>query len=103
MPVYKLKFYCEECKKDFYIDLQSKFKLNQQHLDRFTNELKQKHNIKEHTHCFRCKKKLPEGKGEVRILGRRDPLPHEVKKKTSFVLLFGKFCDKCNKILKKRE
>ena len=103
MAIYKLKYHCEKCKKDFYVNLHSKFEVSQKDLDRFTNEIKQKHDRKEHTYCTRCKKKIPQGKAHPKLMGRKDPTLEERQKGADFILLFGLFCEECNKILDKKE
>ena len=96
MRVYKLKYRCEKCNEDFSINLQSEHELQQGDLERFTKEIKQKHNHKEHTYCSRCREKILEGKGYPRFIGVKEPDNEERRNGVNSILLFGIFCENCN-------
>lgn len=103
MRVYKLEFRCEKCNKDFSTNFRSKYKLTQNDLERFTDKIKQKHNFKEHTYCIKCGEKIPDGKGYIRIVGRKDPTEEDRKRGVDFILLTGIFCERCKKIFDEEE
>jgi len=103
MAEYKLKYHCEKCDKDFYVNLNGPSELSPQDLERFTNEFKQEHESVEHTHCARCNKKLSKEERKIRIVGFEYPKPEEMRNGYMGRLLSGFFCDECNKALDEKE
>lgn len=101
MRDYKLKQFCSNCNKELSWNMKSDFDLSEEDIDRFTNELADRHKFEEHTHCSACGIKVNPKDTEIQIVGRQDPSEEETKKGVAFTMLFGYFCKKCNELIEK--